>query len=92
MKELRHYAGMVVATGPHSDLVNADNITGNCTRIFGSARNLTGDISGLTGDVSGLRGDATGALLYMHEYTYFGDISKLIYLSCFIATLVEVNK
>ena len=92
MKELRHYAGMTDETGPHSGITNTENICGNCTRIFGSARNLTGDISGLTGDVSGLNGDATDSRLYMHDYTYFGDISKLMYLRGYDASLVEVNK
>jgi hypothetical protein len=44
--------------GPHKDLINAENIWGNCTEIVGDARNLIGDVSRIHGDISGLSGDA----------------------------------
>jgi hypothetical protein len=80
MEKLYHinYANTRVP-GPHSDIVNADNVRGNCINVCGNARNLTGDISGLTGDVTGLYGDATGVTVYLHFYgsMYFGNIEGL---------------
>jgi hypothetical protein len=82
MKELHYFDYDIHYLGPHKNLFNTENITGNCSEIRGNARNLTGDVSNLTGDVtrlsgdiSGLSGDATGVYLYMSAYAYLGDIT-----------------
>jgi hypothetical protein len=78
MKELFHVQDLTFAqrnkSGPHQNLINTDNIWGDCTNIRGDASGITGDVSGLrahvtniwgnvcnlTGSVSGLGGDVTG--------------------------------
>jgi hypothetical protein len=81
MKELYHYTATTLDehAGPKFNLINTENIWGNCTGIRGDARNLIGDVSGLNGNVSGLNGDATDVRLYVTValYTVIGDISGI---------------
>tara|TARA_R110000851_G_scaffold6202_2_gene25299 strand:- start:1202 stop:1462 length:261 start_codon:yes stop_codon:yes gene_type:complete len=63
-------------TGPNKDIINTENIRGNCTYIQGNAQNLTGDVSGLRGDISGLSGDATNCFSPFN-YVYIGDITAM---------------
>ncbi len=75
MKELYHYNNFKRTTGPHKDIINADNIWGDCTLIWGNAQHLTGDVTSLHGDVSGLSGDAT----YCYstgDFLYIGDVAN----------------
>jgi hypothetical protein len=80
MKELYHLPDLLSrVSGPHEDITNTENITGNCTRIVGDARNLTGDVTCITGDVTGLTGDASNASLHTYERKeiYIGDITGI---------------
>jgi hypothetical protein len=78
MTELHHYNNVETKQGPHTDIINTDNIVGGCTHIRGNAQNLTGDITGLSGDISGLSGDATGIAYYsLGNYLYIGDVTLM---------------
>jgi hypothetical protein len=86
--DIQHCDGRTVL-GPRKDLFNAENITGNCGGITGSAHNITGDVSTIVGDITGLSGDCTDVYLYMHDYTYFGDITG--FPGRYFATIVEID-
>jgi hypothetical protein len=99
MKELHHYSSIYqyAVTGTHRDIINTQNIRGNCTGIRGSAHNITGDVSGLHGDVTGLSGDCANIALYFPDDLYVGDISSLrggdriMGASYFVIPIVEIN-
>jgi hypothetical protein len=78
MKELYHYDDIQGcenrARGPHRNLYNADNITGDCTGIFGDAKNIWGDVSRIWGDVSGISGEIK-AIRYFYVTGLIGDMS-----------------
>ena len=70
--KLHYYnAKFVRILGHHKNIVNTNNIWGDCGNIRGNAQNLTGDVTGLHGDISGLSGNAT---LYYIRFTTRGSI------------------
>jgi hypothetical protein len=76
MKELFHYHDDIQgyenrAQGPHKNLINADNITGDCTDVSGDAKNIFGDVSRIWGDVSGISGEIK-AIRYFYVTSLIG--------------------
>jgi|TARA_R110000851_G_scaffold6202_6_gene25313 hypothetical protein len=85
MKKLYYYDDnlhKLMVVGPHSGIINTDNIYGDCTHIRGNAQHLTGYISGISGDVSGIVDDVTGL---------FGDVTGLIGCLGFGNTITDVE-
>ena len=76
MKELYHTNdNLKRVLGPHKDVINTDNICGNCSDLRGNAQNLTGNVALIYGDVTGLWGNATDSYA-PGSYLYIGDITN----------------
>ncbi len=55
-------------------LINADNLSGDLTKLKGNGCNIRGRVGDLHGDISGIRGDVTGISGYVTGLS--GDLDK----------------